>query len=398
MQETNNSLADAIDDDSVISAAETAGQDEIYMEDITSASVDGNSSAVADGSETILGESSDGPLTGDPVASADDTEAATDLLKSTDLPESSADSDESAGAENLQEVVAVSDEPVPHSAGSFWFSLFGGILLGALLCLVLVSFLKHLRRAKHNWPRRAEGVTVQGLGKRENQQDTVYLSDPAGYPNDGLLFCVADGMGGLSNGAQISNAVVVAVADGFQTEARDNPDRLILSLVQKASQAANALVQPNYGSSGSTLVLGFLRDGLLTFASVGDSRICLCRDGKLYRLNRRHRFSDELYLASVNGEISFMQADTYDKKGALTSFMGMGPLKYLDLSDAGIPLQKGDTLIAMSDGVFNALSDTELISILQEKVTSLSRVLAESIEAKEKPYQDNYSAVMIRLS
>ena len=212
-----------------------------------------------------------------------------------------------------------------------------------------------------------------------------------------MLFCIADGMGGLRNGALLSNAAAAAVAREFPLQVSEEPERLVLRLVQCASHAVNSLITADSGSGGTTLVLGYLRDGALRFASVGDSRICLCRGGVLYPLNRQHSFSGELSLAAVNGELSFEEAASREKQNALTSYLGMGPLKYLDRPDAPIPVQRGDTILVMSDGVFHSLSDSELTHLLRGPVTSLARKLAEGIEEKNLLYQDNYSAVLLRL-
>ena len=100
---------------------------------------------------------------------------------------------------------------------------------------------------------------------------------------------------------------------------------MLLELLRRANNAVNALLGPGGASrSGSTLVAALVRDGCLSFVSVGDSRIALLRDGALYTLDREHVYRNELLCAAVNGERSFESALSHPRAGGLTSYLGMG--------------------------------------------------------------------------
>ena len=209
--------------------------------------------------------------------------------------------------------------------------------------------------------------------------------------------CVADGMGGLSNGSMCSSTAASAAAKKFASADKSDPLRLMASLVQCCAASVNRLLSPNLGSGGSTLLLGYIRDSNFYYASVGDSRISLYREGRLIPLNRQHTFEDELILHHVNGELSFESATGHDKGAALTSYLGMGALKHLDMPSAPIPLRRGDRLILMSDGVFNALSDSEIADILSLKPAQIHDSLVQAVEGKKHRHQDNYSAVIVTM-
>ena len=293
--------------------------------------------------------------------------------------------------------VVTEDQPAEKPSGvslniSFWPGILLGLLLATALCLVL---LRRRKPARNPARPTMKGITVQGVGQRENQQDSVYLSDPGQYAKDGVLLCLADGMGGLSNGQMVSRAAVSAVASKYLSSPKDDPMRLLALLVQSANSAVKMLLSPNYGTGGTTLLVGLLYRGRFYYASVGDSRIGLYRDGKLIHLNRQHVYEDELLLRSVNGEITYDQAVSYEKKGALTSYLGMGNLKYMDLPRFHVPLRRGDRIILMSDGVFNTLSDEEIGSILSGKTEAVPDRLTREVESKHVRYQDNFSAVVV---
>ena len=170
---------------------------------------------------------------------------------------------------------------------------------------------------------------------------------------------------------------------------------MVAAMVQNATIAVNRLLSPNFGSGGTTLLIGYAREGKFYCASVGDSRICLVREGKLIHLNRPHVLEDELILHYVNGEISYDDARNYQKKGGLTSYLGMGALKYVDFPLYHSSILKGDRFVLMSDGVFGTLSDEELVKVFSRKPKSISAALNKEIEKKQKRFQDNYSAAVI---
>ena len=234
-------------------------------------------------------------------------------------------------------------------------------------------------------------------GAREGQQDCFAVSDEALMATHGLLAVVADGMGGLADGDRVSTAAVQAVLDGFpMCPATGEPEQVLLSLARKAVQEVNQLLGPEgLRKSGSTLVMGLVRNGTFSFLSIGDSRICLCRGGVLTQLNREHVYRNELALRAVNGEMSVSESVSDPQGSGLISFLGMGKLTQVDLPAAPLRLLPGDKLLLMSDGVYNALSDQELTQALQGEPEQAAQAIQAAIQAKNYTNQDNYTAVIL---
>lgn len=337
------------------------------------------------------------------------TETESEASENVQMQEASPSTDESAlidgaptesASSTLEPVASPLDPNAALAEGGlgFWPGIVIAFIAGGA---VFISIAKLIRRsalfraiACKRTPR-LKGLTVQGVGMRENQQDALLLSNSDFYKSKGVLMCMADGMGGLQNGELMSRTAVSAAASTFSAADAVDPKRLIISMLQSASSAVNMLVSPNYGSGGTTMLLGLLYDGQFYFSSVGDSRICLCRDGELFHLNRQHIFEEELLLEHLNGKLSYDNATTYKKRGAVTSYLGMGTLKYFDYPSGQISIRKGDRFILMSDGVFNTLSDKELIRILSQRPGAIAARLTSAVEKKQHPYQDNYSAVIV---
>ena len=182
---------------------------------------------------------------------------------------------------------------------------------------------------------------VHGQGARDYQQDSFGISDPSRLQSHGILAVVADGMGGLQHGDKISAAVVETILDGFlYSQGQGTPEQALLTLTQWAVQKVNGILGPGqYRSSGSTLAMGLIKDNVFSFVNIGDSRICLCRNGCLIQLTREHDFKQTLALRAVTGEIPLQDDYTDKRKDGLVSFLGMGPLEQLDLPAGPLALR-----------------------------------------------------------
>ena len=230
-------------------------------------------------------------------------------------------------------------------------------------------------------------------GARKDQQDCFAVSPAEFADRQGVLAIVADGMGGLEHGEQVSQAAVSAALNGFFT-ATGSHEQVLLELLRKAVEAVDRLLGPEgLKKSGSTMVMGLLRDGRFGFISVGDSRICLYRNGQLYKLNREHTYKSELAARAVSGEIKLSEVYEHPKSGGLTSYLGMGNIKYVDMPVCPMEVLPGDIFALMSDGVYNAVTDAELMGALAGSAPADS--LRALVSSKGYINQDNYTAVIL---
>lgn len=243
-------------------------------------------------------------------------------------------------------------------------------------------------------------ANIHGQGKRDSQQDAFAVSsfsDKALCNEKGVLAILADGMGGLSYGAEISGIVVKTMMDGFACgRGSDHPQDELMALLRLADQkVADFLAERAGGTGGSTLVAVLIKDGRMDFVSVGDSRLCLVRGGQISTLNRIHNYGAELDELAKKGVHSPEYAAAHPKRGALTSFIGIRELKKIDGSKTSVTLRKGDRMILMSDGVFNALNDEKILECMKPDVYVSAQCLENAILAHNDQEQDNYTAILI---
>lgn len=236
------------------------------------------------------------------------------------------------------------------------------------------------------------------LGRRQYQQDAFGVSHEALMRDHGVLAVLADGMGGLADSERVSVTAVETILDRFSLAQGDtDPKVLLLQLVADARQEVNQVLGASeLGKSGSTLVMGLIRGGMLYYLAVGDSRIYLLRDGALLQLSREHIYENELALLAVNGG-HFEVKDAFSnlQRGALTSFLGMERLMAIDIPAAPVQLRPGDKVILMTDGVFNALEEDALVTQLLRAPEEAVEGLRSAIEACGYTNQDNYTAIIL---
>lgn len=295
-----------------------------------------------------------------------------------------------------------------------------GVVLGLLLAAAAVGVVLAVRHQKDKKRRRRGGSRMAGYarqtrglatenvliptapplveklheqGARKSQQDSFYVTaedSPAG-----MLAVVADGMGGLADGDRVSQTAVSAVVNGFY-EQQGTAEEILLNLLTEANKAVNDLLGPTgIYKSGSTMVMGLLRAGAFNYISVGDSRVCLFRDGVLYQLNREHIYRNELLVHAANGDGTTLDAESDPKASGLTSFLGMGNLKHVDIPAQAVTVRPGDRFILMSDGVYNALTSAELLDAIGAERGQVADRLRGAIQAKNFSNQDNYTAVIL---
>lgn len=237
------------------------------------------------------------------------------------------------------------------------------------------------------------------IGARENQQDSFSISDVTDRQlcrERGIFAVVADGMGGLSNGAQVSATVTSSMQSRFLSGGVEEPSIKLLEMLHYANRKVNDYLKWNPGTqSGSTVVAVLISKTSMHFISVGDSRIYLCRGKTLTQLNREHTYASDLDEKAAKGEISLEEAASDPQRKALTSYIGMGELAKIDRSIHPFQLVPGDKILLMSDGVFGTLTAREIWEAVQTDAFHGAERIEQMVLAKHRASQDNFTAVVI---
>jgi protein phosphatase len=196
--------------------------------------------------------------------------------------------------------------------------------------------------------------------QRADNQDSygAFPDDSRDMLSDyGLLFVVADGMGGHVGGREASQIAVKTVeATYFAQPPRDVGERL-----GKAIESANTRIfersrlDPSLHGMGTTCTTLVLRGQNAYLAHVGDSRAYRLRDGEMEQLTLDHSRVAELVRENL---ISAEDAAQHPYRNVLSRALGTTPEIEVDRYGPH-ELRPGDVFLLCSDGL-NYLTDDEI--------------------------------------
>lgn len=241
------------------------------------------------------------------------------------------------------------------------------------------------------------------IGRRKEQQDAIKADNYYAYAESSRAIAVlCDGMGGLTGGANASALCSSIVYAGFHDLKVDVAiPEFYKSVIERADIAVknmkgadgNAIV-----GAGTTLVSVIIDNGILYWASVGDSRIYIVRGDKIICITKDHNYLMILNERVKNGEITKEEADSNPQKEALVSYIGIGGVRYIDMNVKPVVLADGDKLVLCSDGLYRSLSDSEIKQIIIEygnDVQAAAQALTDIAIGKNYRNQDNTSVVVV---
>lgn len=235
---------------------------------------------------------------------------------------------------------------------------------------------------------------VNNQGARSYQEDSFGFSsiDQADVDRYGFTAIVADGMGGISGGAQVSSYVVTAML-GMQTT-RD-PNVPVHAHLSGSLRAVNNSIVQSGMSGGSTAVVVMCIPAGIHWCTVGDSRVYLFREGCLTVMNEDSDYMNQLIEQVISGEMTFDEAGDDEKKDSLARYMGYKGEITPDVNAKPLVPKHGDKLMLCSDGVYNALTEAELIGALSLPADQAASALETAVVSKGYPTQDNFTAVVL---
>lgn len=240
---------------------------------------------------------------------------------------------------------------------------------------------------------------AQHVGARARQEDSFAfsdLADAAFSAHGGALCVVCDGMGGLAAGAAASRAAVSAFLGRYVSK---QPAEAVPDALREALLAANEVVlalAAEEGECGSTLAAAVVIGDVMHWVSVGDTRILLRRDGRLFRVNREHRYQVELRreCAQRDGDIPLAPDDP--RGDQLTSSLGEAPLGAIDQSVRGLRWHPGDGVFVVTDGLYRTLDPAALAELARRSDADICTAWVQAAIAAQRSDQDNVTAVGLR--
>jgi protein phosphatase len=244
---------------------------------------------------------------------------------------------------------------------------------------------------------------AQHRGDREYQEDAFgfsSLADRGFKRHGGVMMVLCDGMGGLANGAAASRAAVDAALCGYSRKGASEDIPSALDRALRDAHKAVCAICGEGGAAGSTIVMAVVWQDRLYWASLGDSRLYLCRKGAPARqLTEDDNAAALLEERLARGESSEDEAALAANPDALTAYLGAPYPPQPHMGRDGLPLRSGDRVVACSDGLYRGLSPADMAAIARrgDPMTSAEQMIRSVLE-KRLPDQDNLSAVLLEVS
>ncbi len=250
------------------------------------------------------------------------------------------------------------------------------------------------------------------IGSRSHQEDYGQFEqlDAPASPCRDLVYALADGMGGLAGGEIASRVAVRA----FLHALRETPGDLtvpksLLHAMQEADQALGRRKQcepPELASMGCTLSCVRVQGKHLYYLSVGDSRIYLIRNNRLYQLNNIHNHREDMRRKAAEEGLdweSISRSPLMVSQGSrITSYLCGSGVPQVDCPDEPLKLQTGDCILVASDGILSLPLREVALALRTDSVADrtaardVSRLLDRVLDRKAR-HQDNVSVGLIRL-
>lgn len=216
---------------------------------------------------------------------------------------------------------------------------------------------------------------------RQNNEDAVGYR----YPTDwhlleryGVLFVVADGVGGLNDGELASDFTVRTLIERYYSSPlRGLPEDHLRECIQQI----NAEVHQKYAPTGSTLTVALFHQHTLIIAHVGDSRLYWQHLNAFKQVTTDHTVP----IVQPNGKT----------KHKLMRAIGHQPSLTVDIYTQ--PFFPQDKVLLCSDGLTRYLSDSELENALNSGDDAKKVVLDCIQSANERGGIDNISVIIVEV-
>ena len=232
---------------------------------------------------------------------------------------------------------------------------------------------------------------------RDHNEDFIAAWEPdtpAGIQENGLLYVLADGAGGMDAGEVASQESTQWTLDHYKHN-NGEPDkgvRLYNAMCDANDRLRQLMLQKGAeGRMATTMVATVIEGNKATIANVGDSRGYHYRDGVLRQVTRDHSLVAELV---ERGVISPEEAETHPRKNVILASLGSDSVPRIELFE--LILEPGDVVLLCSDGLTGHVRDEEIAEVLGSFAPEAATKKLVAL-ANDRGGTDNISVIMVSM-
>ncbi len=236
--------------------------------------------------------------------------------------------------------------------------------------------------------------TDVGRMRKENQ-DSVFAEQ---INDNTFLLIVADGMGGHNGGKTASSTAISVISKHIKEKCAkpfndDEAKHMVMDSISKANMEiyCQAFGNEKLKDMGTTAVVALITEKKLYTANVGDSRLYILSKGKFKQITTDHSYVETLV---ARGLITPVEAKTHPQKNIITRAVGTDSFVDIDLFENS--LCDDDVVLICSDGLHTMVSDEDIVSILNDDISTASQKLVSLANANGG--RDNISVIAVKIN
>ena len=179
-------------------------------------------------------------------------------------------------------------------------------------------------------------------------------------------------MGGQAAGDVASRLACDIITDILSNNKFDTPTEAITRACLAANQGIlhRAAQNPELEGMGATCVMVIIKDGLVYYGWIGDSRIYYIDNGSIRQISRDQSYVQQLV---DSGQITAAEAENHPLKNEILNALGLPGMTPPELCAAPLSPDPGSVIMLCSDGLSGMVDDNVIESIISDQELSLQR-------------------------
>lgn len=267
-------------------------------------------------------------------------------------------------------------------------------LLGTGLLLLRLCLAGHSAGIETKADRGCEAGASKTIGTREVQEDEYGITETT----EGIMAVLADGMGKHYGGKIASRTAVKVFQELFEDQnAFYNPQYYFRKAFQGANREILKQLDENQGCASVGAVM--IKDKKLYYAVVGNVKVAVYRNRELVPVSAGHTVHMLARQKYEQGKLTRQEAVSLLDHHRTYNFVGQDGFHDVEFFDAPISLQKGESVVLMSDGLYETVRWKDIEDCLESGGSCQDQAFAlvELVNQSQEEDKDNACAVVLQV-
>jgi len=269
----------------------------------------------------------------------------------------------------------------------------------------ILSFLKKTKVeeiSNDNLKIRVCAKTDKGLIRYNNEDNYVYITNDdkstgLNISERGMLFAIADGMGGHAAGEVASRIACDSILTYYNFKKFKSSN--IISILKNIFIKTNldiinkSIYHSELSGMGTTLSVLVLINKTALIAHIGDTRIYVIRNDDIQLLTKDHT---EVQTILDMGYITPEEAAVHSSRNVLTQAIGVD--HNLDVFSNTFEIECGDIFILTTDGLHDLITDEKIKKTILKNENNIKNACDTLVElAIDEGGKDNITVIILKI-